>query len=443
MVSVFGPVEEVHVPGTFANMGRNACFLNVPEATPRCVPPLKTDTTIRPATTLAGRYPPLYYALLALPVRLFPSLRGVYVMRLVTALVCAAFLASAFESAGRLGRWTVLGVAVATTPVVLYFAGAVNPSALELASAIAVWGSAAAIARAPKVDQRLLARAAIAYAVCANTRSLSLAFASAALVTSLLLASRARWRELLHRRDALGWGAVAAASAAPVVGWAAYTGIQRRLFKPSFTFVDGLNRTPTVFSQSVANYWYHLTHSGFVGKSSSPVAVIVWLAAVTIMVALALARGRLWDDLVLLAVLLLSVLVPIAISMAEIPPIYDVWQGRYGLPLAAGVPILAGLISTTRTRGAWSLPRVTGSALALVLGAAQLLCFAVLARRYAVTNAGPILYMLHPVWGGTLRSSALLLVAAVGIGALSWRVVVTPETVAAALPGEAPAPGRP
>src|SRR5664280_645055 len=94
-------------------------------------------------TTGAAPYPPLYYLLVGAPLLSAPSFTALYVARLLSAAVSAAFLASAFVAAaeGRRRRLPVLGVLIAATPTIYFFAGAVNPAGFEATTAICLWAS--------------------------------------------------------------------------------------------------------------------------------------------------------------------------------------------------------------------------------------------------------------------------------------------------------------
>src|SRR5204862_5591973 len=110
---------------------------------------------------------------------------------------------------------------------------------------------------------------------------------------------------------------------------------------------------------------------------------------------------------VLLAVGTIALTFPIVISMLHPPPIYTTWQGRHGLPLWVGVPIIAGTVAATTCRA-----RVPSTALVIVfaglLGAEQISAFATAAHRYAVGASGRVLYFVRPRWSGPVAPAVLL-----------------------------------
>jgi hypothetical protein len=97
------------------------------------------------ASTYQARYPPLYFAIVGLPSYFRGSSVDVYLMRLVSALLSAIFLALALTAAVAYSRnrAIVIGLLVAATPMVFFLGGVVNPSGLEISSGIALWTTGA------------------------------------------------------------------------------------------------------------------------------------------------------------------------------------------------------------------------------------------------------------------------------------------------------------
>lgn len=427
-----GSLSQVRVPGTYGRLSNaSACFTNRPDVSADCASKkVKDDAANRPALTIAGRYPPLYYVLVAPATRLFPATVSIYVMRLVTSVVCAAFYALAFVAAQSVGRWAVLGVAAAATPFALSIGSVVNPNGLEIASAAALWAAAAATATRPTLDNRLLAYAAIAFAVFANMRSLSVPLAILSLGFAVSLADRGRlrafWRYTTFRR----WSVFTVFATIIAVTWVVLFG----RFLPGaniydLSSVEAIERTWSLFGQSVA--WFGLytpigPHHIDRGEVRVMAAIVIWFLLWVLLLTVGFVFGAKRRRLILGALLLVSVVLPIVVSMVLRPlPIGSSWQGRYSLPLWVGLPIVAGVIGST-TPHRLPLPGWVMVGFPLAFVAAQLLAFAVAARRYTVGAHGDVLYFLHPHWTGPVPP-ALLLVLVLGASlALAWRVVSCP-----------------
>lgn len=411
--SPVGFLIQQRVPRDLADLGQGApCFWHKENVTPNCVVHAPRGPGSVHVATVAGNYPPLYYLLVGWPSRFRSSDRALYLMRVLSALIGAAFLASAFMSAQRLGRWAVLGVAAAATPMTFFLTSVLNPSGVEIASSVAIWASTVALARARSVDTRLIARATVAWVVCVNTRSLTIALVAFAPLVLLLTADVPRRRELFAtpaRRVCCGIAVLGALTAA---AWASTLGrLSRAAFLPHmpFTFADGIHRTWKIFTQSVAAFGLLEVRVLLV----SVVFLVMW----AILVVVALRSGGPRDGTVLVGLVVASILFPIIVSLIQPVPILAAWQGRYSLPLWVGVPVVAGGILSTSRRAvspAWS--RRLAVAFAAGFGLAQIAGFVVTARRYTVGSHGSFLYFVDPSWTGPIAPALLLVVSVVGMG---------------------------
>ena len=391
------------------------CFLHQVEVTPACVKPLADTSGEKQFNIVMGAYSPWYFFGMGVPTLGLSGRGTLYLMRALTALVCAALLASAFASAQRLGRWAVIGVFAALTPMVLYLGGVINPNGIEIASAIVVWISAAALARANAIDERLLARTAIAYAICVNTRALSLPLASIAVVVPILfLAGRERWRAIAALRRFRLWVGVAAVGIVFELGWSLYEGVKDDLLpKVSFTFFDGLRLTWTVFVEAIATFgWTDVRIPGL---------AVLWLVVFVVLVALALSYATLREGTVLVGLIVAAVVLPIFVRMLQLPRLHAVWLGRYGLPLSSGVPILAGVLIATRLTRPTRVTQIGSVVLPAGLAVGQVVAFWVTARRYGVGASGRVLYFVDPIWSPPLSSVLPVVAFAIAVGALAYR----------------------
>src|SRR5262249_9564465 len=165
-------------------------------------------------------YPPLYYALVGSASVVVTGPDGFYAMRLASAVLVAALLALAFDTAvrGRPRRLLALGVLVATTPTVFVMGGAVNSGALEVAAAIALWTALLALVERRADDPRvpgLVARATVAAVLLVLARPFSPAWAAAiAMIVAVVAGRRTTWALVRRRSVQIGCAVVAIAGAA-------------------------------------------------------------------------------------------------------------------------------------------------------------------------------------------------------------------------------------
>ncbi len=390
------------------------CLIARPEATPNCLPPVVSAHGEHRAPSSAGRYPPLYYVMVGLPLKLFPgTFGGLLLARLLSALLSAMFLASAVLSAfqSKYSSCLLAGLVVAIPPEVLYTNGVVNPSAFEVSAAIAVWmaGLVLVTERDTRGDWRLMARLGVAsLALVAVKASGPLLLLLIAMVL-LALAKPSRLLLLARDRTFIGWGATVGLAAVGSVAWTLLVhpnsldptrhvralGGTAKLVRTSIGLWDGWAR------QMVGNF-------GYADLPAPQLTHYVWLLLVgALLVAAAVASSpRL---AVALAVLLTIVLVaPVIGSTLIARSIGFGYQGRYTLPVAVGLPLLAALAVGTRLSGSAVQRRLLVVVTALA-GTAHLAAFSYVLHRFAVGQSGPLIFWTHPLWSPVLPPALLLL----------------------------------
>ena len=116
------------------------CYAFHPETPASCYE-LARGSGNRTLETYTARYLPPYGALLGFGTYWYPPGAGqIYLMRLLSAAVIAALLASCVTTVAAVGSVGFsLGFLFALTPMALYFSGIVNPSGPEIAAGIAAW----------------------------------------------------------------------------------------------------------------------------------------------------------------------------------------------------------------------------------------------------------------------------------------------------------------
>jgi hypothetical protein len=359
------PQTSVRVPQAYRGLLRlNTCWLVHLDVPASCQPEVGSDEDEVRANTYVGTYPPLYYVLAGWPARVFAPDRALYVMRIVTALLCAALLASGLVAASRLGRMLLVGAVLGITPMAVFMAGSINPSGVEIAAAFCLWPSLLALLTWPgRVPTRWIVRATVASVLLAGMRPLSPAFVVAiAVVVSLLVGSRATFRRLwADNRFRAAVGTVAAFTALSLL----YVLVNHSLgaliqfggpSPPSRAEFArrAFDLTGTRIEQAIGT----LSWTG-PGAVRLPHWLIEgWILAGLLLTAVALVVTGWRERLILLATLAGGVGLPIAAQ--TISANGTAWQGRYGLPLLVGVPMLAGWIIDRSDR----LPRRVERAIA-------------------------------------------------------------------------------
>lgn len=424
--SIPGTPTTVTLPADYAAaVALPNCFAfrsNQPASCQQSIPPSGGATA--PVQTFAGQYPPLYYALVGWPSRFLSAEHAIYGMRLVSAAVTAALLAWA---AWRLrasvlpaaATWAIL---VALTPMTLFVGATVNPQALEISSAAAFWAAILALVVAPgRPSRATFVQAAVAGAVLVNSRSSGPVWALAAVVVALVLAPRARLR-LLWAMRAMRWTLVAAVGAgALAVGWLVTHGgvvTGNHLFPQ---YAGPLTVARTVLANTHQYLQQMVGDFGWLDAPSPAVTTTAWAVAVGSLLLVAIAfAGWSRPGIALTLAAIVVVAGPVALQIPTAVNTGIVWQGRYTLPFAVGVPMVAAVALGSRPSGLEELLRRVARWIVPVVAVAHVAAFWWAARRYAVGLSGHLLTR-SPQWSspvGYLSAVALyaVVVSAAALG---------------------------
>ncbi|HVE47864.1 MAG TPA: DUF2142 domain-containing protein [Acidimicrobiales bacterium] len=422
------------------------CYKFKPDVGAACAPAFGGLRRTGDVVTHVGNYPPLYYTLVGLPTLVAPSAAGVYLMRLVSVALSAAFLAWALVCAARWRSPILLaGVAAATTPMVLYFGASVNPNSLEMSTAICLWVSGLMLlvpaeaerrakgeddvgddghdehepTRVGQIDTMLVAAAGLSAAVLVSMRTLSPLLLGLIGLFLLGLTSRRRLADLVGRRDVRMWLAVGAVAAAIAVVWLiVHDTIQLprvdefRDLPATTAARNSLGKTDGDIRQMVGVF-------GWLDTPSPALTFYLWFFATGTLIVFGLVAASRRLLMGLLAVIAATVVVPRLLEFPSVQKYGFGWQGRYGLPLAVGVPLLAAFAVGSRPEmlGAWSA-KVTRVVIAL-LGVAHVAVFVVVLRRYMVGVNGPLDFLDGP-WQPPVAPIVLLVGFSLAVVAWAW-----------------------
>jgi hypothetical protein len=374
------------------------------------------DTAIVPLPTSAGRHPPAYYFVAGLPSLVSTDALGVYLMRVVSVLITAAFVASAVSSLERLRRPRVgaLGILLAATPMMFFVGGVINPSAAEIPAALCLWaaGTVLAIEAPRRVDPRLVRRVGVAAIVLVLARQLAPLWLVLIALALLAVGGRGAVRALWLTRSARRWAAGIVAATILQGVWI----LAVRPLDPSLgdsESVKGLTTGSALrisFGESLNRLREMVGWFGWLDAPSPGLTYALWAVALGALIALAMVLGRRRMVFVAGAVALATLTAPIFFETLQAHRIGFFWQGRYSMPLAVGVPVLLALSAAmdgndgddpahalapraVPLRVAWLL---RGTAIAVVV--AQLAAFWQALRRNTVGYSGPLDFVIDPTW---------------------------------------------
>lgn len=437
------PVTTVSLPAAYASLQpETKCFALHADRPASCAPAITDRGGTGITATSAGRYPPLYYLLTGWPTLLLSLPHALLAMRLVSAVLSGFFLAAAVVVAVVRGRpMLAFATSVATTPAVLFFAGVENPSGLEITVSVLVWvcGVLLLVDRPPPRDTRwLLAVLAGALAVLVLIRGISPFWAIVILVLLVIGGARGGVLRLLRLRRTYVLGAVVVAVTLLALAWT--FGEHALVLAPITTYAhqDLATSIRGMWSDTPGYLVQLVGVLGFLDTSVSYFAIVAWYAVVGMLLLLAFALGSRRLRVALLLTVVAVVALPIAIGAPDVPKVGYAWQGRYTLPLAVGLPLLAAFALDQHRELLRPFRRRLTVVIALVLGAAEILTVWTALHRWAVGVAGPMdIYGAR--WQAAHSTTGFLLVALVVIVAFqAWLVHLA--TVAARVPPDEDVP---
>ena len=407
-------ITDITIPKVYAaGPEYGGCFTFKDTVPASCAHHLTQSKAEERTYTYVGRYPPLYYAIVGLPSLVTASGNGIYAMRLTSALLNAVFLALAAFSiaAWSRSRFLLVGLLVAITPMTYFLGGVVNPSGLEITSATCLWcaGLVLALERSGRPPPGLVAVVTVAAIALLLSRALSPLWVVGIV---LLLALLAGWRGLraMARARCVRWAMVCVAPAAVfAVGWIVVAHALDLL--PVGVKIKGSGTPLAAAILGGTGEWIQqmIGVFGWLDTLSPLLTYLFWYAAIGLFVLLALSCARRRHAAALVLLLLVVIFVPVAISYGQAHRLGVIWQARYILPMAVGVPLMAVAL-VERSDALRGVRTRVATLVCGLLAVAAFAAFAEALRRYAVGVGGPINY-LQGSWQPPFGATTLTIVA--------------------------------
>jgi hypothetical protein len=318
-----------------------------------------------------------------------------------------------------------IGVILAATPMTFFLAGSVNPNGLEIASAICFWttfGVALTLRERP-VSRSLYLAVLISALTLIGTRPLSVVWLAVA--AAVLLVGFGSPRDLIERTGNTRSAIAAALIGLATIGAMVWTFALNALGNVQGDEPRGLglfgaikhsaSRTPDYIRQMVGVFGWRST--------TPPLALaIAWSLAILIVLAVALLLSKQRARFAIVLAGVATIGLPVIMEAVQAHGRGFPWQGRYGLPLAVGLPITASIALSQTQSLRTQIRRSLVWLVVIVTACAQVVAHASAMRRYVVGNGGSWWYLFADGWAPPLPAWSLLLIvvaAATALGTLS------------------------
>jgi hypothetical protein len=292
----------------------------------------------------AATYQPVFYWVVGSVARPFSGDGALYAMRVVAGLLCAAFVGLAAWATGRWSRtvWPWAGLVVSASPVVVFSTAVVAPNGLEMCAAMALWTSLLGLHEPDVVsrhERALLISATVSAVVITTLRSVGPLWVALIVVTALLPLGPRRIGALVRRTPLLAGvcSALVLITSLASVWWTRSAGTNA--LEPFDT--DATNRWTATLAQ--VPLWLLQTIAAFPRRrdpAPGAVYVCVGLVFIALVVLGFVTASRRWRTTLALAIGV-SLAVPLVATVLTITTSGPVWQGRYGLPYAFGIALVA------------------------------------------------------------------------------------------------------
>lgn len=378
----------------------------------------------------AARYNPTFYVLVDVVAGHARGYANLYLMRAAAALLCTLVLAAGVWSTlvWSRSRWPRAMFLLAVTPETLYSSTVAAPNGLEMISGLTLCSALLglfATGTAPIGAQRrgLLAVAVVSGSLLVSVHTLGVLWLGLIGLLVLVVAGPGRvlGRVQAAPRGHLGAALLLAIAVVASLAWVLAAGANR---------TSGAG-TPTVSGSAWPQVlmglplWPLQAIATFPSRDepAPPVvyAIVIGLMLAALVRAAPGLRGRLGAGALLLVVV--SYALPLALTTLTYHQLGYAWQGRYGMPFAAGLFLLLGLAAERRHPVPGLGPRIVGAA-ALLTAVAQALAEHHLVQRQ-LTLA---LWRDNPHWD---VPGPLLLGSLAVVGAGLWAVALLATPVAA------------
>ena len=367
-----------------------------------CVPVSSTADGRSSIATAAGSYNPLWYAVAGTVAAPFEGNAADFAMRAVCAVGLALLLGWAASLTTRWDQtgWSLLALVVSITPIVGFSAATAAPNSITIGAGLLLWCAGLTLVERPGAPP-LVALLTGAF-LLVNTHTTGMIWAVLALLAVFLLRPLGWWStwirsDLLRRGGCLVLVGLSVVGELAWVSWADTNSLGEKV--PGL----GLPSVGETLTQQLV--WLFQTVGAFPNRDRPGPVVIYPLFLVPLAVLLVLG-SRSADRRTRLAMAVVGAAwigVPLTLSLIAYRSEGFAWQGRYALPLFAGLALMAARPLALRGRP-------LGLPLALVVGGTAVAhaCSVASVSMRTVERRGSFALAEHLPWAWVLLAAVAL-----------------------------------
>jgi hypothetical protein len=377
------------------------CFAYSTDITADCQPnALPKDVGDVEVPTEVGAYPPFAYVPIGLAAHLGSTPAQAFILgRIAVSLLSAGLLLVGTAHLIRwLGRGAILGTVAAMTPVAVFISGSLNPSGIEITSALAVSSLVTvAVLRPESVNVPATHWTLMGVGiVLALSRQLGALVLAALLILMLVSLGWSRVRRLLvSRQPSFIIASIGLVAAGALTGWYELT--------YDHPAGSGTVLEPRAVEPFLTNM-YALMNSGIglFGWLDTPAPrplVALWVAMWVLLLCGALLLGRRREVWTLLAAFAGVWILAFCVYASGYYPLGVFGQGRHLLPAAMFVLVFSGAVFAERLSDlSVTAARRVFAVVAVFVGVSQAASIYWNGRRYAVGRGGDVWFFPDALW---------------------------------------------
>jgi hypothetical protein len=391
------------------------------------------DETVTRLNTVAARFNPVYYAVTAWPMGIWPDWHGILLSRLLNGAAVAALLACAVVASARWmrNRALIAGLAVAVTPTLAELGGAIGPQGLETAAGLALFTSLFALVheQGDGINRATVALAAVSASVLVTPMMTGLLWLVVITGAVLLGSHRERLRELVRSATVRKWSIVVGVAVVASVAWTLLVRLGGVVTSDHHMTIGQILKT------EVLDLWPNAAEQivGGMGWANSPIPrllFVLWYVPFGLLFVGALALGDRSDRWRTLALFLgaFAPMVLLEVLIANRTGYFT--QGAYYMPGAVALPVFGAYVLARRVFTGAEV-RMATRTFAVLLVPVQLVALVYTMARWnsGLVSLNPFNGSWHPPYGVVLPL-VLGLLGTIGVFVTYWtasRIPVEPR----------------